>query len=64
MSRVERIEQPSNRGDEQTRQSGRGRQQGERRGDAPNVGHTPGVAEGDERDIDEALNRRGEFEPE
>ena len=51
MSRVERVERVENQG--QKREADR---RGERRGDAPNVGHTPGKAEGEERDVDEALD--------
>lgn len=52
-------ENPSERrGSEQLRQARQGRQSGERRerSDA-GVGHTPGLAEGEERDIDAALKR-------
>lgn len=34
----------------------------ERRGDAPNVGHTPTKAEGDEETVDQALRKRREME--
>ncbi|HWW60789.1 MAG TPA: hypothetical protein VN181_05415 [Thermoanaerobaculia bacterium] len=48
MERVER--QPNDR-----RAAERARP-GDRRAEAPNGGHTPGKAEGEERDVDEALN--------
>ena len=51
MSRVEKDENPFGRSS-QPRQ-----QKEEERGEQPGVGHTPNKAEGDERDIDEALNR-------
>ncbi len=54
MSRVERTENPSERrGSEQLRQAQRGRQQRD-----PNPGHTPGKAEGEERDVEEAIERQ------
>lgn len=52
MSRVEPIER------QEERKSDRGRQQEERRQE-PGVGHTPGQAEGEERDVDDALRERG-----
>ena len=56
MGRVEPNENPSERrGSEQLRQAERGRSSNAPRRDEPNVGHTPTKAEGDERDIDEAL---------
>jgi hypothetical protein len=60
MSRVERTENPSERrGSEQLRQAGRGRQAGaNRRTDAP--GRTPGKAEGEEDDVEEALRQHQE----
>ena len=60
MSRVERTENPSeSRGSEQLREAERGRSSVEReRRDAPSAGTTPGKAEGEERDIDEALRER------
>lgn len=57
MSRVEPIEKSSERPEE--RQSGRGRTSVEReRRDSPSAGTTPGKAEGEERDIDQALRER------
>lgn len=56
MGRVEPNENPSERrGSEQLRQAQRGRGDGASRKDEPNVGHTPTKAEGDERDVDQAL---------
>jgi hypothetical protein len=56
MSRVERTENPTDRrGSEQLRQAERGREGGKQ--DKPNPGHTPGKAEGEEREVDEALRR-------
>jgi hypothetical protein len=56
MSRVERTENPSERrGSEQSRQAERGR--GSEKRENPNPGHTPGKAEGEEREADEALRR-------
>lgn len=56
MSRVERTENPSDRrGSEHLRQAQRGR-----RRDDPNPGHTPGKAEGEERDVEEALKHQQE----
>lgn len=55
MSRVERTETPSERrGSEQLRQAERARTQN-RRSETP--GRTPGKAEGEERDVEEALKR-------
>ncbi len=60
MSRVEANENPSERrGNEHLRQAERGRQSQTPRTDDPNPGHTPTKAEGDERDVDEALRRQG-----
>lgn len=57
MSRVEPNENPSERrGNEHLRQAERGRQSDSRRDD-PNAGHTPTKAEGEEKDVDEALRR-------
>ena len=57
MSRVERTENPSaRRGLEQLRQAQRATTN--RRNDAP--GRTPGTAEGEDRDIEEALKRQQE----
>ena len=57
MSRVERTENPSERrGSEHLRQAQRSR----RRSEEPSPGHTPGKAEGEERDIEEALKRQSE----
>jgi hypothetical protein len=60
MSRVERTENPSERrGSEQLRQVQRGRSaSGNRRTDSP--GRTPGKAEGEDRDVEEALKRQQE----
>jgi len=56
MSRVERTENPSERrGSEQLRQAQRGRTANTGRTDAP--GRTPGKAEGEDRDVEEALER-------
>ncbi len=58
MSRVERTENPSERrGSEQLRQAQRGRTPN-RRSETP--GHTPGKAEGEERDVEEALEHAEE----
>ena len=60
MSRVERTENPSERrGSEHLRQAERGRTSGAPRKD-PNPGHTPSKAEGELRDIEEALERQSE----
>jgi hypothetical protein len=57
MSRVERTQKPTERrGSEHLRQAQRSR----RRSEDPSSGHTPGKAEGDERDIEEALKRQSE----
>ena len=58
MGRVEQNENPSERrGSEQLRQAERGRNGGgdTQRKPSSNVGHTPTKAEGEERDVDEAL---------
>lgn len=56
MSRVEPIEKSERR---EERQAERGRTSVEReRRDAPSAGTTPGKAEGEERDIDEALRQK------
>jgi hypothetical protein len=53
MSRVERTENPSERrGSEQLSQARRGAQQNRR---TETSGRTPGKAEGEERDVEEAL---------
>ena len=52
MSRVERTENPS----EQLRQAERGRHPSAPQSD-PNPGHTPTKAEGEEKDVEEALKR-------
>ena len=58
MSRVERTENPSERrGSEPRREADRSRA-GNRRSETP--GRTPGQAEGDERDVEEALERQSE----
>jgi len=57
MSRVERTETPTDRrGSEQLRQAQRTRMN--RRADAP--GRTPGKAEGEEGDVEEALRHQQE----
>jgi hypothetical protein len=60
MSRVERTENSSDRrGSEPLREAQRGRQPaGNRRTETP--GHTPGKAEGEETDVEEALERSSE----
>ncbi len=60
MSRVERTQNPGGRrGSEQLREAQRGRQPaGNRRTETP--GRTPGKAEGDEQDVEEALRRSAE----
>lgn len=55
MSRVERTVE---RMDEKDRRETR--QRGERRQDAPNAGHTPGKAEGELNDVEEALKQQKE----
>ena len=58
MGRVESNDNPSERrGSEQLRQAERGRSAGSepQRKESSNVGHTPTKAEGEERDVDEAL---------
>jgi hypothetical protein len=58
MSRVERTDNPSERrGSEQLRQAQQGRS-ANRRTDAP--GRTPGKAEGEEGDVEEALQSQQE----
>ncbi len=58
MSRVEPNENPSERrGNEHLRQAERGDSSSQPRTDDPNPGHTPTKAEGDEKDVDEALAR-------
>jgi len=60
MSRVERTENPGERrGSEQLRQAERGRQSGRPRID-PTPGHTPTKAEGELRDVEEALRHQSE----
>ena len=59
MSRVERTQTPSERrGHEQSREAQRGRATGNRRTDTP--GRTPGKAEGEEGDVEEALRHQSE----
>ena len=59
MSRVERTGTPSERRDsDQSRQAHRGRATGNRRTDTP--GRTPGKAEGEEGDVEEALRHQSE----
>ena len=61
MSRVERTQTPSERrGSEQSRQAGNGRSGGSTRRDDPNPGHTPGKAEGEESDVERALEKQEE----
>jgi hypothetical protein len=61
MSRVERTENPSERrGSEQLRQAERGRGSSSPRHDTPAPGHTPSKAEGEESDVEQALNRQTE----
>ena len=61
MSRVERTENPTERrGSEHLRQAQHGRSSGSTRRDDPNPGHTPSKAEGDVRDVEEALKRQSE----
>jgi hypothetical protein len=56
MSRVEPIERSDRN---QPRQADRGRTSVEReRTDSPTPGSTPGKAEGEERDVDEALRQK------
>jgi hypothetical protein len=57
MSRVERTENGNERRSSEQRQAHRARTPN-RRLDSP--GHTPGQAEGDERDVEEALERQTE----
>lgn len=57
MSRVERTENPGERDSEQLHQARRGRDTN-RRNDSP--GRTPGKAEGEERDVEEALKNQTE----
>lgn len=60
MSRVERTDTPSERrGSEHSRETQRGRS-GSTRRDDPNPGHTPSKAEGEVRDVEEALERQEE----
>lgn len=59
MSRVERTENPSERrGSEQLRRAERGRENPTPRRDNP--GHTPSKAEGEERDVEQALKHEEE----
>jgi len=60
MSRVERTENPTERREsEQLREAQRGRQPaGNRRSETP--GRTPGKAEGEESDVEEALEHQEE----
>ncbi len=50
MGRVERVEQPEERRE-------KGERQAEPRRQLEPIGHTPTKAEGEERDVDEALER-------
>jgi hypothetical protein len=60
MSRVERTENPSERrGNEHLRQAERGRRGATPRKD-PSPGTTPGKAEGEEQDVEQALDRQPE----
>lgn len=57
MSRVEPIERSNPRDDQ--REAGRGRSSEERISrEEPGPGATPGTAEGDERDVDQALRQK------
>jgi hypothetical protein len=56
MSRVERVDTPTDRRSHQPRQAERGRVN--RRVESP--GRTPGKAEGEEGDVEEALERTPE----
>jgi hypothetical protein len=58
MSRVERTDKPTPRRSEQRREAQRGRANSNRRTESP--GHTPGKAEGEDRDIEEALKSQQE----
>jgi hypothetical protein len=59
MSRVERNQTPSERrGADESREAGRGRAGGSTRSDDPNPGHTPGKAEGEEADVERALEKQ------
>jgi hypothetical protein len=58
MSRVERTENPTERrGNEGLRQAQQGRRGSNQR---TNPGHTPGKAEGEESDVEQALDRQKE----
>lgn len=60
MSRVERTENPTERrGNEHLRQAEQGRNPDANRND-PNPGHTPTKAEGDEADVEQALENQAE----
>jgi hypothetical protein len=59
MSRVERTRNPGERrGSEETREAERGRSSGSTRRDDPNPGHTPGKAEGEPGDVEQALENQ------
>lgn len=58
MSRVEPNRNPNTHGFEESRQADRGRDSHQPRTDTPNPGHTPTKAEGEERDVEEALRRK------
>ena len=58
MSRVERNENSSEDGRSNERQTSQGRSSGQSRNDESTVAHRPSKAEGEERDIDEALRRQ------
>jgi len=61
MSRVERTENTSERrGSAQLRQAERGRGSSGSRRDTPAPTHTPSKAEGEESDVEQALNHQNE----
>jgi len=61
MSRVDRTENPSERrGSEQLRQAEKGRSGGSTRREDPNPGRTPTKPEGEESDIEQALQNQEE----
>lgn len=59
MSRVERIDNPNPRRNEQPREAGRGRRGNAPQSD-PRPGHTPTKAEGELDDVEEALRHQDE----
>jgi hypothetical protein len=61
MSRVERTENPTERrGSEQLRQAQHGRTNTHSRQSDPSPGSTPGKAEGEVKDVEEALKQESE----